>query len=61
MGDSDRGAAANAMPQSEHERLKMGWDQTWGPTNRPFRHDKTSVLQLSWKQPHDDLNVGPEV
>lgn len=61
MIDNGRSTAASAMPQSEHERSKMRWDQSWGPTNRPFRHDKTSVLQLSWEDPHDDLKVRPEV
>lgn len=59
--DVQRAMAASAMPQSEHERLKMRWDKNWGHSDKPFRHDKTAVLQLSWKKEHDDLNVGPEV
>jgi hypothetical protein len=59
--DPHRPIASGAMPQSEHERLKMRWDKRWGPPDRLLRHDKTAVLQLSWDQPHDDLNVGPEV
>ena len=52
---------ARPVAPSEVERLKMRFHKRMEHTGRQFRHETTSVLLLSWAEPHDDLKTGPEV
>lgn len=48
-------------PDDSQYKLRTLWEKEMGQTSTPVKHDKTSVLMLSWRQDDDDLGVTKEV
>lgn len=45
----------------EQEVLRSEWNKYMGPSTKPVRYNKTSVLTLSFREEDDDLEVSREV
>lgn len=59
--DTAMSSMTSNIQQSTHSRLQALWEERMQYPSRAIRHDKTSVLLLSWEPGHDDLGVETEV
>ena len=49
------------MLQATQEKHRARWEEFMSNPSNFVRHDKTSVLTISFDEKHEDLHVAPEV